>query len=180
MAPRGAYSSRGVKAVFRLGALALVVVVIAKLSRGGCTCDCGHHHLSQLSDTSSSSGSGSGGAGAGENAELRARLDDALEEVERLKKSAGAGGGGGGHHWWSPHHSSPSHAHASAAAAAAGASPAINKDAICTGAVVEKSAKLKIAQLRSQLGEERGSAVGGAVQVANPEAKQQEKRGRNT
>jgi len=68
---------------------------------------------------------------ARENAELRRRLGDALEELARVKTGGAA---------------TPT--------PIAGVPAA---QAICTGAVVEKAASIKIAQLRSQLGEERGA-----------------------
>ena len=161
MAPRGSNGSRLVKALIRLGALALVLVMIARLSRAlsSSRCDC-HHHLHHLHATSGGAGGGNAdinvdeagrAAGAGDSAvetELRQQLEDALEEIARLKKTAGSESG---HHWWSRHSSG------SSSSSGIDNNPKAAPAAVCTNAVMEKSAKLKIAQLRSQLGEDRGT-----------------------
>lgn len=134
--------------------MALALIRLARPS----ICDCTSYVRAPRQDA----------AAAGENAELRRQLQAALEQVARLETKlsvpcGGAGAGihdgqinsGGGNHWWLRLGTRL----ASHGADDASKRPMTRGDTICTNAVVERSAALKIAQLRAQLGEERDTPV---------------------
>jgi len=115
------------KRCFKLAVAALAFLGFAHLTHLTHLTRDSHYTLELRSPTAPGGATGM----AQENAELRRRLGDALEELARVKRGGAA-----------------------TPIPIAGVPAA---QAICTGAVVEKTALVKIAQLRSQLGEERGA-----------------------